>query len=262
MKGSTRKLLYNICLAVLVLFLFFVMSHTSHSEGFSNQKTSKLFEDAYAITLDKYPERFPRIQASAEAAGIVLKPWKGVVIDKNDVKALPAKGIGTVLYTDRTGKYYNFGVIGCFLAHRTLLEHISNHPTGMGTLIFEDDIIIPPDFYAKLDEATPDIPDDWDFIFMRKFVIKAHKISGHLQKLEKDETSSTNMGMWGFIVKNSSIKTKILPFLEQMTDAVDFQLGRNADRMNMYLIDPPIINFDSSHDDSTIAKMDEESKKF
>jgi hypothetical protein len=68
------------------------------------------------------------------------------------------------------------------------------------------------------------------------------------------------MGMWGFIVKNTSIQSKILPVLEQMTDAIDFQLGRYADTINMYLVDPPIIDFHESHDDSIIKKMDIENK--
>lgn len=275
MKKSTRSGLYHIFLSLIIvtlgiLFLKYVFGIKGiynkagqyiSLEGFQPVQTSPLFTDAYTITLDKYPERYTRIKANAEEAGIVLKRWKGVVITKDDVKSLPGKGVGTVLYTDRTGKYYNFGVIGCFLAHRGLLEHISQNPTGLGTLIFEDDVIIPADFYAKLAAVASEIPDDWDYIFMRKFVVKSKKITTRIQKLEKDVTSSTNMGLWGFIVKNSSIKTKILPVLEQMTDAVDFQLGRNADTINMYLIDPPIINFDISHDDSTIAKMDESSKK-
>jgi hypothetical protein len=95
---------------------------------------------------------------------------------------------------------------------------------------------------------------------MRKYVVKAKPVTSKIKKLEKDTTSSTNMGMWGFIVKNTSIKTKILPILEQMTDAVDLQLGRNADTINMYLVDPPIIDFDESHNDSIIKKMDVENK--
>jgi hypothetical protein len=97
---------------------------------------------------------------------------------------------------------------------------------------------------------------------MRKWIHNGKKVTENILKLNKDMTSSTNIGLWGFIVKNSSIKSKILPCLEQMTDAVDFQLGRNADTINMYLIDPPIIEIDPSHDSSTIAEIDEESKKY
>jgi GR25 family glycosyltransferase involved in LPS biosynthesis len=213
-----------------------------------------LFTEAYVITLDKYPERLPRIQANAKEAGIILKPWQGVIVKKEDIPTLPQKGIGSILFQDRTDTYFNFGVIGCFLAHRNLLSHISNNLSQLGTFICEDDIVIPNDFYTRLASVTTDIPDDWDMIFMRKFVISAKPVKGNIKKLNKDITSSKNMGMWGFIVKNSTIKSKILPVLEQMTDAVDFQLGRNADKINMYLIDPPIIDFHSSHEEESIIK--------
>jgi GR25 family glycosyltransferase involved in LPS biosynthesis len=255
---SAHTWAYNIAVGLTGLYLLSVFQRRA-LEGFKAVEGSPLFTDAYVITMDKYPERYPRIRANAEAAGIVLKKWPGVVVGKEDVKSLPARGIGTILFTDRTKTLFNFGVIGCFLAHRGLLEHIWKNPTGLGTFICEDDIVFPPDFYAKLSSVAQEIPDDWDFIFMRKYVIKGGPISKSIMKLEQDITSSTNMGMWGFIVKNASIP-KILPFLEEMTDAVDFQLGRHADKLNMYLVNPPIIDFHESHDDSLIEKMDIEAR--
>jgi GR25 family glycosyltransferase involved in LPS biosynthesis len=271
MKKGTRILIYSICVAIvfwLVAFLF--MKYVLGIKGMYNRfgqyitfegfQSSPYFTDAYVITLDKYPERLPRIKENAEEAGMKLIPWQGVIIKEDDLPSLPQKGIGSILFQDRSETRFNFGVIGCFLAHRGLLEHISKNPNGLGTFICEDDIIIPNDFYTRFAAVTSDIPDDWDIIFMRKFVIKAKPVTSKIKKLEKDITSSKNMGMWGFIVKNTSIKTKILPVLEQMTDAIDFQLGRHANSINMYLVDPPIIDFHESHDDSIIKKMDEENK--
>ena len=260
MRRSTRKLLYTICV-VIVIIAFVVYSHGyPYIEGFQKMQTSPLFTDAYVITLDKYPDRLSRIKANAEAAGMSLKKWSGVIVTKEDAETLPQRGIGTILFQDRTETYFNFGVIGCFLAHRGLLEHIASKPNGIGTFICEDDIDIPKDFYAKLSAVSSEIPDDWDYIFMRKYIVKSHSVTTHIQRLEKDLTSSKNIGMWGFIVKNSSIKTKILPVLENMTDAVDLQLAKYADKINMYLIDPPIINMDISHNDSIIKDMDEQTR--
>jgi GR25 family glycosyltransferase involved in LPS biosynthesis len=140
------------------------------------------------------------------------------------------------------------------------LENIAASPNGIGTFICEDDIIIPADFYTRFAAISSEIPDDWDIIFMRKYNEKATPVSEHIKRLEKDVTAGKNMGMWGFIVKNDSIRSNILPFLEQMTDAIDLQLGRHADKINMYLVDPPLISMDTSHSDSTIYKMDMESK--
>ena len=273
MKKSTRRVLYDIFFRIIIvilaiLFIKYVLGFKGiynrygyySLEGFQSVQTSPLFTDAYTITLDKYPERYPRIKANAKEAGIVLKPWQGVIVSENDLQGLPERGIGTLLFQDRSETHFNFGAIGCFLAHRGLLEHISKNPNGLGTFICEDDIIIPKDFYTRFAAVSSDIPSDWDMIFMRKYVIKAKPVTSKIKKLEKDITSSTNMGMWGFIVKNASIKTKILPVLEQMTDAVDLQLGRHADSIHMYLVDPPIIDLDESHGDSIIKKMDESNK--
>jgi len=260
MRRWTRKVLYTIFVVILITALVVYSHGYPYIEGFQKMQTSSLFTDAYVITLDKYPERLLRIKANAEAAGMSLKKWSGVIVTKEDAPSLPEKGIGTILFQDRTDTYFNFGVIGCFLAHRGLLEHIADKPNGLGTFICEDDIDIPKDFYTKLSAVTSEIPDDWDYIFMRKYIVKSRPITTHVQRLEKDVTSSKNIGMWGFIVKNSSIKTKILPVLENMTDAVDLQLAKYADKINMYLIDPPIINMDISHNNSVIKDMDEESR--
>lgn len=260
MKRATRKLLYTILVVILITALVVYSHGYSYIEGFQQIQTSPLFSDAYVITLDKYPERLKRITMEAKEAGMPLKPWQGVIVTKDDAETLPQKGVGTIIFQDRTGTYFNFGVIGCFLAHRGLLEHIASKPQGLGTFICEDDIIIPKDFYSKLSKVASEIPDDWDYIFMHKYIIKSKPLTAHVQRLEQDLTSSKNMGMWGFVVKNSSIKTKILPVLENMTDAVDFQLGRFADKINMYLIHPSIISMHISHSDSIIKDMDEESR--
>jgi hypothetical protein len=87
---------------------------------------------------------------------------------------------------------------------------------------------------------------DWDIIFVDKNgpTIDGDKISEHLIKLKKDVTGMKNWGIWSYIVKNSSVPTKILPIFETMMDVPDIQLARYADKINMYLITPPITNLD------------------
>jgi hypothetical protein len=179
----------------------------------------------------------------AKKAGIDLKPWPGVVIKKTEIDTLPPLGIGTTTYKDRTGRIFNLGVIGAFLAHRNLFHHIAANGAGKtGTFISEDDIDILPDFYQKLAAVTPEIPADWDIIFLDKNIptIQGKKVSPHIMKLEKDVTAKKNWGIWSYIVKNSSVAPKILPCMEHMMDVPDIQLARFADRINMYLITPSI----------------------
>ena len=163
----------------------------------------------------------------ASKAGINLKAWPGVTIKKEDVDTLPPLGVGTTTYKDRTGRIFNLGVIGAFLAHRNLFQHIVATGTGKtGTFISEDDIDIHPDFYQKLDAVEREIQGD--------------KVSEHVMKLDNDVTATKNWGIWSYIVKNSSVASKILPCMEHMMDVPDIQLARFADRINMYLITPSI----------------------
>jgi len=204
---------------------------------------SPLFQEAYTITLPSHPRRWNKISSLAKAAGIDLKPWPGVVISEKEIDTLPPLGVGTTTFKDRLGKIFNLGVIGAFLAHRNLFQNIAEKGKDKtGTFICEDDIDIRPDFYDKLKAVEAEIPADWDIIFLDKNIptIQGNKVSEHIMKLDKDITAKKNWGIWSYIVKNSSVATKILPTMEHMIDVPDIQLARFADKINMYLITPSI----------------------
>jgi len=190
------------------------------------------------------------MQQLAGKAGMPLQKWDGVVIDKANIETLPPLGVGTTTYRDRTGKVFNLGVIGAFLGHRNLLEHIAKTGQGKpGTFISEDDIDIPADFYPRLQALEGEIAEkaaDWDILFVDKNgpTIDGDKISEHLIKLKPDVTGMKNWGIWSYIVKNSSVATKILPTFKTMMDVPDIQLARHADTINMYLITPSITSLD------------------
>jgi len=248
MKKNNRKVIHLVLLSIVVLLSISYFFYKNMYEGFQSPQSSPFFTDAYTITLDKYPERFPKIKATADAAGINLKRWDGIIVSEKDQDTLPVLGIGTSNFKDRAGRLFNMGSIGCFLAHRGLLEHIRDSKSdSVGTLICEDDLNIPSDFYKKLADVQDQIPDDWDYIFLSKMHPHGNKISKNVIKLDKDMTANKNWGFWGFIVKNSSIPDRILPKLEHMIDAVDLQLAKFANEINMYLIDPPIVSLNSNH---------------
>ena len=210
-------------------------------------KSSTLFTDAYTVTLRSVePRRFEKMQQLCKAAGIPLQPWEGAFIKQEQLPELPALGVGTTNFKDRSGATFNLGVIGAFLGHRTLLEHIAKTGEGkVGTFISEDDIDILPDFYEKLNAVEAEIAQhaaDWDIIFLDKNLktISGKEVSPHLLKLDKDITATKNWGIWSYIVKNSSVASKILPTMVNMLDVPDIQLARYADVINMYLIKPSI----------------------
>lgn len=218
--------------------------------------SSPFFQDAYAVTLDPASKRYVDIKKFATAAGVPLQPWKGVLIKPEDKDTLPPLGIGTTNYKDRTGAVFNLGVIGAYLGHRTLLQHVADTAADKpGTLIFEDDVEIPSDLYDKLAAIQSEVPDDWDFIFLDKLYTEGPMISEHVKKLNKDMTATKNWGIWAYIVKNSSLKEKVLPKLEHMMDVPDIQLAKFADTLNMYLLVPSLVKQDARNAPNSVVTV-------
>ena len=217
---------------------------------------SPFFEDAYAITMDPDSKRYKDIKNFATAASIPLQPWKGVIVTPEQKDGLPEQGVGTTHFKDRTGAVFNLGVIGAFLAHRALFRHVAETaPTKPGTLIFEDDVEIPADFYGKLAAIQAEIPADWDFIFLDKLYTVGKQISPNVKKLDKDMTGMKNWGIWAYIVKNASLKDKILPRMEHMLDVPDIQLAKFADVFNMYLLTPSIVKQDAQNAPNSVVTV-------
>lgn len=222
---------------------------------------SKLFKDAYVISMDKTSERYIDIEQHANKAGLILQHWPATVLQKSDKirYELPYKGVGRPLFCDRLNNMYNIGTVGCFLSHRELLRHIASlNSSEIGTLILEDDAKINLDLFVKLETIERELPKDWDILFLDKGGLKrsVSPISDNLVKIIKSLDGDTNWGAHSYIVKNSSIKTKILPTLEHMIDGIDRQYNVNADKINQYIAYGiiPVNKFHSTN--STILKYD------
>jgi GR25 family glycosyltransferase involved in LPS biosynthesis len=231
-------------------------SHKSRSRRQRGGTISSLFKNSYIVTTDTKGKRYIDLSKSAAAAGLKTEVWNATVIDPNMKHKLPEQGIGTSHYTDRKQGTYNLGVIGCYLSHRSLFRKVADSQ-DIGTLVLEDDAIVPTDFFSRLAAIEKEVPSDWDIIFLSKTAIDGDKVSDHILKLKKDITGTKNFGTWAFIVKNSSLKTKILPVLENMLDNIDMHLNRYADTINMYLTQPEIISLSSENSSkSIITSMD------
>ena len=217
--------------------------------------SSLFFKDAYAVTLDPASKRYIDIKAFATAAGIPLQPWKGVKVTPQEKDGLPEQGVGTTNFKDRTGAVFNLGVIGAFLAHRELWRKVATETDKPGTLIFEDDVEIPPDFYQRLAAVQQEVPADWDVLFLDKLYTVGKPVSEHIMKLDKDMTGMKNWGIWAYIVKNASLKDRILPKFEHMLDVPDIQLAKFGDVLNMYLIKPSIVKQDARNAPNSIVTV-------
>jgi len=211
------------------------------------RSTRKLFNNAYAITMNPKERRFTMMKRSAKNAGIKIKQYAGVRITEDQLK----KGIPGI-----PKRYHHKpGTIGCFLAQKNLLKKISKTGNANeGTMIVEDDILFPRNFYKKLEKVTPEIPDDWDLIYLHRYfkdlpgVQKSKKkgrISKHIYKINNTYINH-NFGNCGYIVRNRTLKKKFLPYLKNMRTAIDNQYNMFAHKTNMYAIFPKVIKLNTT----------------
>lgn len=203
----------------------------------------ELFTMAYVINLDSSKDRLDVIMKRAEKAKLALTRFPAVKIDKSILgndwgSALQRQGIGAIIYLDLKGEFQYGGTMGCYLSHRDLLEKISKDETNkaIGTLIFEDDAIIPENLVETLNTAMKDIPEDWDMCFLGKNPISADHVKGRIHKLKDGYNPYTNNGTWAYIVKNKSIKEKILPTFRYMMGGLDTHYNCFQEKFNTYVM--------------------------
>jgi GR25 family glycosyltransferase involved in LPS biosynthesis len=215
----------------------------------SGGNNPELFTMAYVINLDLSKERLDVIMKAAEKAKLALTRFPAVKIDKSILgndwgSALQRQGIGHLMYLDQKSNFQNAGTIGCYLSHRDLLEKISKDESNkaIGTLIFEDDALITENFLEIFKNALKDIPEDWDMCFLGKHPVSADHVKGLIHKLKDQYSPHQNSGLWAYIVKNASIKEKILPTFKIMFGGLDVHWNFFQDKFNMYLVEPKIVD--------------------
>lgn len=208
----------------------------------ATRSTRKIFKNAYAISLNRNNARYKKTLKTAKAAGVKITYAPGVLVTDKMLK----KGISGIA----SKKHNNVrGVIGCYIAQRNLLKKIAkDHPKAdnsvEGTLILEDDVIFPKTFHDDLERIYPEVPNDWDVLFLGRTVTSGKRVGKHVIKF--GPRTFKNWGNWAYVVRHKTMKKKLLPRLKVMTDGIDVQFNRFSDKVNMYVIQPNIVNLNKT----------------
>lgn len=240
---KTQKL-YNFILFIVVLgFVGIVLYRmlTPYSAAH--------IDDIWVINLDRDAERWNHMRDSTLRFGNIVHRFSamdGKTITERE--SINKEGVG-FYFTRISGKsideYINKGVVGCWLSHKRLLTHLSkqDHQNDYGHLVLEDDVAIPDDFLSGTDawsRISKHIPGDWDIVYLGMGEdATGAPIEDNIVKLSSDGKGKS--GTYAYLVKHGSIKTKILPKLRFMTDAIDEQYVTMFDDVNAYCIRPSII---------------------
>lgn len=108
------------------------------------------------INLDRRPDRWELLRADCEVAGVPIERFSAT--DGQVAFPKARAGGGSTARANR-------GRRGCTDSHRRVLEDALER--GVETLmVLEDDAVVPPDFWARLNAAAVELPDDWELLHL------------------------------------------------------------------------------------------------
>jgi len=183
--------------------------------------------------------------------------WRATYGKDLDVNEMCSAGIGGAMFVSGKGAYKdylkdlrNLGAIGCFLSHRSLLQHLAStdFPDSAGHLILEDDAHFSSDFLNgqhTWNKIRTTIPTDWDMVYIGIVWPKGNYIEPGVMKLDSNfivKDGDGNYGTHAYLVRHGAIRTKILPWLRHMVDTIDRQYNYKFNEWNVYAVHPtPIV---------------------
>jgi len=244
MKDLQSKIsIVILCLTVLSIALYILYDYVLNRRPH--------VKDIWVINLDKDTERMAAITARTQHIHDIVHRWpatNGKLLTRDEIHK---EGVGYAMTRtgdqekDKAGEMRNRGVVGCWLSHKRLLEHLAtlDVPEYYGHLIVEDDVEFPTDFLKPGDEwhaVYKTIPTNWDMVYFGLTEPQGKPIAKRVLRA-RTAHGDGNWGTHAYMVRHSSIKTKILPWLSFMTDAIDEQYNSKLGDWNVYVVQPAII---------------------
>ena len=243
-----------VCVAGLIAFYILYPSHPT-------------IATYHVLNLDKDVKRWQAMEADGKRLGVPLQRFPGFngsVLTQHTVHPL---GVGRAMIRpnrkDKEGKHLvNLGLVGCFVAHRNLLTHLSTLPysDSAGHMILEDDIRLPDDFQARWAAAASKIPGSYDIIQCGLWHPLGTEISKGIFRLKTDVTKRVNLGAFCYVVRHGALRTKILPWLQYMVDAYDEHLALKYGEWESYGLQPNLVTVNEDVGESSINQINEGGK--
>jgi GR25 family glycosyltransferase involved in LPS biosynthesis len=204
---------------------------------------------AHVINMDTSVDRLNEFMTYASQAGVKVIRWPatdGRKLTRDDITAMKLSHTA-YHYSKKTNMP---GILGCFVSHRSLLQHLHASPAGPNDvhLIFEDDARIPRDFKTEWAILQRQLPHDWEFVYLGVTNPNTRPLHG---RIHKPVSSVGNKGMFAYAVKHSALP-KITKHLEWMNDPADNMIANKNQEWKMYVLLPQLVPH-NDHGKSTIA---------
>eukprot|EP00668_Euglena_longa_P003958 GGOE01004644.1.p1 GENE.GGOE01004644.1~~GGOE01004644.1.p1 ORF type:complete len:590 (+),score=80.80 GGOE01004644.1:53-1771(+) len=132
------------------------------------------FMQVWIINLDQRPDRFENAKRQAEANGLLIERHGACSPSNGDV--VPASDVATQWETTLNAKFdhsyapyavlqMSLGERGCAMSHIQLWRKVVARQLPMA-MIFEDDVLLAPQFSDRVQHHLAHLPDDWDIFYL------------------------------------------------------------------------------------------------
>lgn len=212
------------------------------SEGFQDvaeltEDTIPILSDVWVINLDSSKGRWDTMkQETAILSPIPVNRWPGVngrALTEEDMEREKIPYFIRPSFALEERQERRKGEIGCYLAHKRLLEHLATLKVDgkAGHLILEDDVRIDSDILEAWKKVSKTLNPNWDIFFFGINNPTFEGDKGDIMKVKKIQSTHA------YMVKHESLP-KILDMLKIMYDPVDEMIGWNSDKLNLYAMQP------------------------
>lgn len=238
---------------VICIIFSLILAYIKYNKFSENFKMINITPDIYVINLEHDKERFYKIKNQAENQNI-----KVIRFDAINGKKLKVhnKTINTIFSRNNNLKNAQ---IGCALSH-IYIWNIIKKSNKEFAIIFEDDSVIPKNFYNKLNNYMSELPKNWDMLFLGGNSFQGKKYSKNL--LIPVKNLKGNYGLFAYIIKKD-FALKLLKSCRNLMHPIDYHLNLNFyDKHNIFYCYPEIIRHDYNNYSNIMQKRrDGESKK-
>ena len=222
---------------IILILILIIIIYTNYL----NRKVP-IIHDVHIINLERSKDRWYDVQLElSKLHPLKVKRWPatdGKTLSKNDYisENIPKRIYGAEGFNNPLNERNKFGVIGCFLSHKKLLQYLQslNVPKNHGHLILEDDIYIKSDTLTHWRKIYKNLNPNWDIVYFGienngKNYEKGPSIGGF------EKVKNGSWGCYGYMVKHSTLPN-ILEKLKFMDDAIDAVYNKNLNTFNCYAL--------------------------
>ena len=236
----------------LILLITIVCTIVYYIQSFPRQIPIR---SIWVINMEKDAERMQNIQSKTKSFQHLVKRWPATVGKDVNIHEAHNQGVSKIIgfktgdIKDQTPKPKdkidnNQGIVGVWLSHKRVLTHLSkqNLPDSYAHMITEDDIDFPVDFMDQWAQIAPEIPSNWDIIYVgMKHPLLEKQVGPRIYRGIPSYNDKGNWGTHAYIVRHGALP-RILSKLKYMSHEIDVQLNLYFGDFNVYIIQPSIIS--------------------